>query len=426
MKAVLDHIGIAVRDLPEALAFYRDGLGLKVEAPEEVSSQRVRAHFVPVGESALELLEATAPDSAIAKYVEKRGPGIHHITLRVDDIAAALAHLKSRGVRLVDEQPRPGAEGALVAFIHPSSAHGVLVELKQRAAHHAGAAGSGSLRTTRFPIGDLELTSLYDGYFGLDGGSMFGIIPRPLWAAKAPPDERNRIKLAMRPLLIRGKHTLIVDAGLGDKESQKFREMYAVDRERHLDHALEEAGLTAADVDLVLATHLHFDHAGGFTTRQASGSLRPRFPNARYLIRRGEWEDATHPHARSRGSYLADNFAPLLDAGVVDFIDDDGEIMPGVRVERTGGHCQHHQMVWIESGGRQAGYIADIMPTSAHVNDAWVMGFDLYPVDSLHAKQSIALRAVERQALIFFPHDPAVPAGYLTEAEGKRGLRQSI
>src|SRR5438105_11862528 len=131
MKVVLDHIGIAVRDLPAALAFYRDALGLEVEAPVEVASQRVRAHFVPVGESSLELLEATAADSPIAKSIETRGPGLHHITLRVDDIRAALAQLKSRGAKLIDEQPRPGAEGALVAFVHPSSAHGVLVELKE-------------------------------------------------------------------------------------------------------------------------------------------------------------------------------------------------------------------------------------------------------------------------------------------------------
>lgn len=131
MKAVLDHIGIAVSDLSTALRFYRDALGLHVEAPEDVASQRVRAHFMPAGGAALELLEATAEDSPIAKYVAKRGPGLHHITLRVDDIAAALAHLKARGVRLIDETPRPGAHGSLVAFIHPASAHGVLVELKQ-------------------------------------------------------------------------------------------------------------------------------------------------------------------------------------------------------------------------------------------------------------------------------------------------------
>ena len=131
MKATLDHIGIAVGDLAQALAFYRDALGLEVEGAEDVPSQRVRAHFVQVGEATLELLEPTAPDSPIAKFVDRRGPGVHHITLRVDDIAAALARLKSRGVRLIDEQPRPGAEGALIAFVHPAGTHGVLVELKQ-------------------------------------------------------------------------------------------------------------------------------------------------------------------------------------------------------------------------------------------------------------------------------------------------------
>src|SRR5436305_3202920 len=169
MKAVLDHVGIAVKDLSAALAFYRDALGLHVDVPEEVAAQRVRAHFIATGQSALELLEATASDSAIAKYVEKRGPGLHHITLRVDDIRAALEQLKARGVKLVDEQPRHGAEGALIAFIHPSSAHGVLVELKQ---------SSPELRAPspvrKYRVGDLELISLFDGYFRLDGGAMFG------------------------------------------------------------------------------------------------------------------------------------------------------------------------------------------------------------------------------------------------------------
>jgi methylmalonyl-CoA/ethylmalonyl-CoA epimerase len=131
MKAVLDHVGIAVKDLGEALAFYRDALGLEITAPEEVASQRVRVRFLPVGEAALELLEPTAPDSPIAKYLEKRGAGLHHVALRVDDIRAALAELKARGVRLIDEQPRPGAHNSLVAFLHPASTHGVLVELKQ-------------------------------------------------------------------------------------------------------------------------------------------------------------------------------------------------------------------------------------------------------------------------------------------------------
>jgi methylmalonyl-CoA/ethylmalonyl-CoA epimerase len=132
VRARLDHIGIAVGDHSQALAFYRDALGLEVEPPEDVPSQRVRAHFVPVGEATLELLEPTSPESPIAKFIEKRGPGVHHVTLRVDDLRDALARLKARGVRLIDQEPREGAEGALIAFVHPASTHGVLVELKQR------------------------------------------------------------------------------------------------------------------------------------------------------------------------------------------------------------------------------------------------------------------------------------------------------
>ena len=213
MKAVLDHVGIAVKELDAALAFYRDALGLEIEASEDVASQRVRAHFVPVGESKLELLEATAPESPIAKYVEKRGSGLHHITLRVDDLAAALAQLKARGARLIDEQPRPGAEGALVAFIHPSSAHGVLVELKQ------AQSAAPRLAVSRYAVGDLELISLYDGYLKLDGGAMFGVVPRALWERKAPPDDRNRITLAMRPLVVRGEKTLLIDAASPEKSA---------------------------------------------------------------------------------------------------------------------------------------------------------------------------------------------------------------
>src|SRR5258705_1172508 len=175
MKAILDHVGIAVSDLSAALAFYRDALGLEVEASEDVASQRVRAHFIPAGESALELLEGTAPESPIAKYIEKRGPGLHHITLRVENISAALAQLKARGTRLIDEQPRPGAEGALVAFIHPSSAHGVLVELKQAARRLV------EQWVTQMPLGNLQLTTVSRGSFRLDGGPMFGLVPPPPW-----------------------------------------------------------------------------------------------------------------------------------------------------------------------------------------------------------------------------------------------------
>jgi methylmalonyl-CoA epimerase len=424
MKAVLDHIGIAVKDLGAALAFYRDALGLEIEAPEEVVSQQVRAHFVPVGESKLELLEATAPDSPIARYVDTRGPGLHHITLRVDDIRAAVAQLKARGARLIDEEPRAGAEGSLIAFVHPSAAHGVLVELKQSPVQSPQSPVQGRQSSvTRYALGDLELISVCDGFFRLDGGAMFGVVPKPLWERKAPADARNRITLAMRPLVIRGMRTMIVDAGLGDKENERFQDIYGVDRARNLDHSLAEAGLSAEDIDIVLASHLHFDHAGGFTMRDAAGRLRPRFPRAQYVVRRGEWEDATHPHARNRASYLMDNYLPLAEAGVLQLVDDDQTIMPGVKVRRTGGHTMHHQMVTIESGGKTAAFVADLMPTTAHAPDPWLMGFDLYPMDTLAEKSRFVRDAVEKQILVFFEHDPVVTVGYIQDRDGQRSIQ---
>ena len=415
MKAVLDHVGIAVKDLAAALAFYRDALGLHVEAPEDVASQRVRAHFIPTGQASLELLEATAADSAIAKYVEKRGPGLHHITLRVDDIRAAIDQLKARGVRLVDEQPRPGAEGALVAFIHPSAAHGVLVELKQASPQPAALSP-----VRRYRVGDLELISLFDGFFKLDGGAMFGVVPRTMWEKKTQPDDRNRILLGMRPLVVRGNRTMLIDAGLGDKDDAKFHEIYGVDRSRSLDITLAEAGLRPEDIDIVLASHLHFDHCGGFTYRDASGKVRPKFPRAQYVVRRGEWEDAQHTVERNRASYLPDNYMPLADAGVLQLVDEDQTIMPGVRVKRTGGHCMHHQIIYIESGGKSAVFAADLVPTTAHLENAWVMGYDMYPMDTLAAKKAFFADVIANDTLVLFEHDPVVAAGYIREDKGKR------
>jgi glyoxylase-like metal-dependent hydrolase (beta-lactamase superfamily II) len=211
-------------------------------------------------------------------------------------------------------------------------------------------------------------------------------VPKPLWEKKAPADERNRVTLAMRPLVVRGRRTMIIDAGIGDKENAKFQEIYKFDRRRNLDHTLADAGLAAEDIDIVLATHLHFDHAGGFTVRDAGGRLRPRFPRAQYIVRRGEWDDATHANDRNRASYLTDNFLPLAEAGVLQLVDDDVTIMPGVRVRRTGGHTMHHQMVLIESGGKAAAFVADLIPTTAHLSDPWIMGYDLYPLDTLTMK----------------------------------------
>ena len=421
MKAILDHVGIAVKDVDQALAFFRDAIGLHVEASEEVGSQRVRAHFIPVGDAKLELLEATTPDSVIARYVDKRGPGIHHITLRVDDIAAALELLKAKGVRLVDQSPRPGAEGALVAFIHPAAAHGVLVELKQ------GKPGVERFRTARgYRLGALELISLSDGFFHLDGGAMFGIVPRTLWEKRLPPDHRNRVTLGMRPLVVRGERILLIDAGCGDKMDAKSTEIYGIERTYHLDHALAEAGLTASDIELVLASHLHFDHVGGFTARAEDGRIVPRFPNARYLAHRGEWHDATHPHERNRASYLQENFVPLAEAGVLDLIDDDAEVMAGVRLRHSGGHTPHHQVIMITSQAETAVFTADMFPTSVHAPDAWLMGYDLFPMDTLAFKRAFAREAIEREYLIFFEHDPSLAAGRLRESSGRRSVERVI
>jgi glyoxylase-like metal-dependent hydrolase (beta-lactamase superfamily II) len=322
---------------------------------------------------------------------------------------------------MIDDQPRRGAEGSTIAFVHPAATHGVLIELKQafRAPIAEPPAPSRNSQIARYTIGDFALISLSDGFIRLDGGSMFGTVPKPLWEKKAPPDDRNRITLGMRPLIVRGARTMIIDAGLGDKENEKFQDIYGVERERNLDHTLAEAGLCVDDIDIVLATHLHFDHAGGFTVRDASGRVRPRFPRAQYVVRRGDWEDATHPHERNRASYLPDNFLPLAAAGVLQLVDDDQTIMPGVRVRRTGGHTLHHQMVLIESGGKTAAFVADLIPTTAHAPEAWIMGYDLYPMDTLAAKKAFLKEAVEREILVFFGNEPQTSAGYIREQDGK-------
>lgn len=422
MKAVLDHVGIAVSDLQASLAFFKEVLDLHVEASEEIASQRVRATFLNAGQSTFEMLEATAADSPIARFVEKRGAGLHHVALRVDDIEATLAHLRARGIRLIDEKPRPGAEGALVAFIHPSAAHGVLVELKQPAPKIELFTKAG-----RHTLGDFELITLSDGFISLDGGAMFGVVPRPLWEKKLPPDDANRVPLGMRPLIIRNdKTTVIIDAGCGDKMDEKSTQIYKLDRRYHLDHSLADAGLSAGDIDIVIASHLHFDHVGGLTKLGPGGAFVPRFPNAKYFAHRAEWDDATHPHERNRASYLQENFVPLKDAGVVTLVDDGAEIIPGVRYRRSGGHTANHQVVMIESGGRTAVFAADMYPTSVHIHDPWIMGYDLYPMDTLAFKRGFAQEAIEREYLLFFEHDPSMAAGYLREKDGKRYVERMI
>jgi glyoxylase-like metal-dependent hydrolase (beta-lactamase superfamily II) len=274
-------------------------------------------------------------------------------------------------------------------------------------------------------LGDFELTSLSDGMFRLDGGAMFGVVPKPLWSRRAPADDRNRISLGLRPLLVRtGSKLVLIDAGIGDKMSPKEADIYGIDRTMHLDLSLAAAGATARDIDIVLATHLHFDHIGG-ATALIDGVLAPRFPRAEYVIRRQEWDDATHPHERNKASYLAENFMPLADAGRVRFLSEDGEVVPGIRVERTGGHTMHHQLVRIESGGQTAIFAADLMPTTAHVDLPWIMGYDLYPMDTLEFKRQFLRQAIAGEYVIFFEHDPAMACGIIRERGGKLGVEDT-
>jgi glyoxylase-like metal-dependent hydrolase (beta-lactamase superfamily II) len=268
-------------------------------------------------------------------------------------------------------------------------------------------------------VGDLEIAPVLDGYFRLDGGAMFGVVPKPLWERRAPADARNRIALALRPLLVKGERLLMIDAGIGAKMDAKSVDIYAIDRRDLLEKSFARADVSPDDLHIVLASHLHFDHAGGFTSRDASGAVRPTFGRARYFVHRGEWEDATHPHERNRASYLPENFVPLQDAGVLEFYDDDETVAPGVRVRRSGGHTRWHQIVYLESRGRTAVFAADLIPTTAHVDVPWIMGYDLYPMETLAFKRAFVREAIEREYLIVFEHDPEVEAGYLREKNGR-------
>ncbi|MBE7415609.1 MAG: MBL fold metallo-hydrolase [Deltaproteobacteria bacterium] len=262
-------------------------------------------------------------------------------------------------------------------------------------------------------FGRFRIFSLSDGSFRLDGGAMFGVAPKALWEPLCPPDEKNRIPLSIRPLLIQtGSENVLVDTGIGDKGDARFRSVYAVDRGRTLSGSLESIGLSPSDIDIVINTHLHFDHAGGNTVREG-GALRTAFPNARYIVQRGEWEAAGNPNERTRGSYCPDDFLPLMEAGQLELIEGDGEVASGVSVIRTGGHNRDNQIVSVRSEGMTAVFTGDLIPTTRHLRLPFITAYDLFPLDTLKVKKEILSEAAENRWLLIFEHDPAVEMGYV-------------
>ncbi len=270
-------------------------------------------------------------------------------------------------------------------------------------------------------LGDFELHALCDGFFRLDGGAMFGIVPKPLWEKEALPDERNRVRLALNVLLIRtGRENVLVDAGIGEKFDADFLEPYSLERPPSLLGDLKGVGLDPGDVDVVILTHLHFDHAGGATRREGDRMV-PTFPRAVYVMQEGMIEEALRPNPRTRRSYFEADFVPLRDAGLVRLARGEEEVVPGVRVLPSGGHVERHQMVLVQSRGRKAIFWGDVMPTAAHVRPAWTTGYDLFPCDVAALRQELAERSAAEGWVNVFDHDPDVAMGFFRRNE--RGFR---
>ena len=280
-------------------------------------------------------------------------------------------------------------------------------------------------------IGRLKVHAIQAGGQRLDGGAMFGVVPKPLWERRIKADERNRIQLGMRCLLIEHERGLVlIDNGAGNKENPKFHEIYGVENSGTngrtlLEDGLREVGARPEDIALMIDTHLHFDHAGGNTWIDEAGVVRPTFPNARYVVQRGEYEWATHTNERTAASYFPHNFEPIVAAGLYDFVTGETEVWPGIRLLPTPGHTPHHQSVLIESDGAKAFYPADLMPTSSHVPLPWIMGYDVEPLRTLESKRAVLKRAVDEDWLLIFEHDAFVPSGRAM-ADGKGYRLQTV
>jgi glyoxylase-like metal-dependent hydrolase (beta-lactamase superfamily II) len=261
----------------------------------------------------------------------------------------------------------------------------------------------------RLVFGDWTVATVETGHLWLDGGSMFGSVPKPLWSRSHPPDERNRIRLAMRCLLLEGHgRRVLVDVGVGDKFPPKLVDIYRVEHDAAtLEGSLAALGLAPADITDVVLTHLHFDHAAG-STRREGDRLVPAFPRARYAVQRRNLENARHPNPRERASYMAENFEPLVEAGVLEAWDGPGTPWPGVEVVTADGHTRGQQLVRVAGGGSVLYYVADLIPTASHVRIPFVMGYDVAAIETMEEKRVLLGRAASEGAWICLEHDPEI------------------
>lgn len=268
-------------------------------------------------------------------------------------------------------------------------------------------------------LGDIEIMFLDGGPFGLDGGAMFGVVPKTLWEKKSPPDEHNRIRMRANSLLVRtaGK-TILVETGNGTKLDAKLRSIYGIPDGDPLLDSLHKAGAAPGEIDIVINTHLHFDHAGG-NTHIAGGCAVPAFPRARYIVQKKELDHAYNATERDRASYFPDNYQPLLDSRQWDLVDGNAEILPGISVEPIPGHNEGIQAVKLSSAGKTLVFVADLLPTRHHIPLPWIMAYDLYPLQTLETKRKWVPQIVKEGWIVVFGHDPDVAAATLHARDGK-------
>lgn len=279
------------------------------------------------------------------------------------------------------------------------------------------------MKALKFALGSLTVHIVCDGTFWLDGGAMFGVVPKILWQKLNPADEMNRIELALNCLVVHHPHgVVLIDTGIGENLKERFIELYKVDKKHTFKEALAEQGVVPEDVGYVINTHLHFDHCGGNTIRDGKEWV-PAFPNARYVVQKLEWEDAVDPNERTQASYLKETFLPIQRAGQLDLVSEEHEVIPGVKVMRTNGHTRGHQSVLIESDGERAMYFGDLIPTTSHIRLPYTMGYDLYPMELVEKKKRILQQAAAEHWLCIFEHDPLRPYCYVEEKAGKYGIK---